>query len=329
MPPRPALLLAFFVLAGAWACNGPPPWQVVTPDADGWMLSVAAGAAMGDRVLVAGGAPAGPGKVGQGWLTRLRGTGGQPERLMSPRGGVLWWVHALSDRVAWAAGEDGTVLRYQEGAALELRAFATPSAAVLYGVWAFSDDDVWAVGGDEGRVGVVLHGGRGGFGIDASAPRTATLYKIYGADPQHLFMVGMGGTLLRRVDGAYHLDPPLTPLSEQLLTVHGRSEKDVWAVGGSRVLHFDGQAWSLVTAPDLGGLNGVHAGPADVLVSGQHGLLATGADGASFSLLDPATELDLHAVFVTETGAQRYAAGGNLSQFGIRPPRGVLLRQGP
>ncbi len=296
-------------------------------DQTAWMLSVGADE---HRILVAGGTPAPAGMNGTGVLTVVRGANPpSSQRILSPRPGLLWWVHPLSCAVAWVAGENGTVLRYDEsGATPDLRALSTPTSAVLYGIWAFSDDDVWAVGGDAGRVGVVLHGGRAGFSIDATPPATATLFKIYGADPDHLFIVGMGGTLLRREGGTWHLDPALTPLNETLLTVHGRGKDDVWAVGISgRVLHFDGQGWRLRNDMGLAGLNGVFVSPTDVLVSGQRGLLATSQDGGPFQMQASPSPLDLHGLFVF--GEERFAAGGNLSQFGADPPQGVLLHQGP
>ena len=96
------------------ACSAPPPaWRVVTTEPSGWLLAVTATA---DRVLAAGGQPgAGPGRPGQGVITVVRGQApAGVQRQPSPQPGMLWWVHALPGGVAWLAGENGSVVRYDE-----------------------------------------------------------------------------------------------------------------------------------------------------------------------------------------------------------------------
>lgn len=325
------------VLAGALAgCPAsPPPWRVVTTDATGWMLAVTAS---DDHVIAVGGQPgAGPGQPGHGVVTVVRGVDAAVVRQQpSPQPGMLWWVHALPGGVAWLAGENGSVLRYDEsqtdpGTGLpQLTAIPAATTATLYGLWAFSDDDVWAVGGDDGQPGVVLHGGRSGLLIDQTAPTVATLFKVYAADADHLYVVGSSGVLLRRSGGAWTRDA--SPTTDRLLTAWGTGASDVYAVGGlgaPQALHWDGASWSALRTDGLDPLAGLTVADNEVLVAGQRGLLATRpADGsdAVFARADAVTSLDLHAVCAS--GSSRFAVGGNLSQYRLQPPQGVLLQRG-
>jgi hypothetical protein len=316
-------LLVPLICAWLAACAD-PPYRIAAQDGEGWVLSVSATA---ERVLAVGGQPGTEGRPGQGKVTILRGAERtERETLPGPGPGMLWWVHqAPGAAAAWMAGEAGVVLRYQEGEGL--RAVPTPTRATLYGIWAFSDQDVWAVGGEQGA-GVVLRGGVDGFTVDATAPRVGTLYKVYGADPGHLFAVGAGGALLRRSGDRWQQDPPLLPAQESLLSAYGRGPEEVYAVGGlgqGRVLRWDGRAWTLLPTPGLADLAGVFVDEAGVVVVGRRGLIAELRDGAFSPRPERATEEDLHAVF--GLGRERLAVGGNLSQFMAAPPRGVILRQ--
>ena len=78
------------------------------------MLAVAASA---ERVITAGGQPRQrTGDAGPEVVTVVRGTAAATvaTRLPSPQPGMLWWVHALPGGVVWFAGENGSVVRYDE-----------------------------------------------------------------------------------------------------------------------------------------------------------------------------------------------------------------------
>lgn len=312
------------------------PWQVRHSEDSAWLLSVSA---LGSKVLAVGGKPGpSPTQPGSGVILAVPDdSAAAPQRLPSPQPGMLWWTHSLSTAagagVAWLCGESGSIVRYAEqaGAAPELRAIPSPSTATLYGIWAFSDDDVWAVGGTEGGPGVVLHGGLAGFAVDSTVPSVPILFKVFASDPGHLFVVGHAGTLLRRVGSNWTLDPYPGSAPDRLLTVWGTSSTEVYAVGGlgsARLLAFDGQRWQLDEAvAGLVPLAGLFAAGGDVLIAGQRGLIAErhGRSGA-FTVGEAATDLDLHGA-LGQAGAH-YAVGGNLSQYGLLPARGVLLQRG-
>lgn len=339
LPALPVCALRAWALL-AWAllgCSSPPPsWRVVTTDPAGWMLAVTASQ---ERLIAAGGQPgAGPGLPGQGVITIVRGVApAAVTRTPSPQPGMLWWVHALPGGAVWFAGENGSVVRYDDThpdpgtGQPELRAIPTNTTATLYGVWALSDDDVWAVGGDDGQPGVILHGGRGGLTVDTTAPTVASLFKVYAADAEHLFVVGSGGVVLRRSGGGWTRDP--SPTTDRLLTAWGTGPGDVYAVGGlgdAQALHFDGTSWSALDSGGLEALAGLTVAQGEVLVTGQRGLVATRPQGgdaaAAWQRAETPTLLDLHAA--AAQGEARFAVGGNLSQYRLQPPQGVLLQRG-
>lgn len=329
----------WILLTWTLGCTRSPPWTVDHSDEQNWLLAVSE---LQGRLLVAGGQPGPtPSQAGRGRLLVRSNQGagaGEYAVLESPQPGMLWWVHALpSQGVAWLCGEQGSVLRYEPSGAGTLQAIPTGSRATLYGIWAFSDDDVWAVGGEPTGQGVLLHGGRSGLSPDRSAPATATLYKLFAASPDALFAVGQDGALLRRLglgaSAAWQRDP--SPVRDRLLTAWGDGDQRVYAVGGlgrARLLVFDGQAWrSDEAVAELSGLAGVYSHGAELLITGQQGLVAwrrrSEPLGAAYTVAEPVTSLDLHAAFGAQD--QRWAVGGNLSQYPVQPPRGVVLRQGP
>lgn len=314
-----------------------PVWHVAASDGEAWMLSVTANS---ERILAVGGQPEKDGKAGSGVLSFLYGTeGARLLRVKSPEEGMLWWVHAPTSRVAWTVGERGAILYLDEAIAdpvtgVKVRTFVSPVKTTFYGVWAFADDDVWIVGGDEAKGGVILHGGlQAGFTQVPDVPRTGILYKVYGASKGSVFAVGAGAALLRLVNGVWILDPPPIPANERLLAVHGRGGEDVFAVGGAgqgRLLHFTGtsSSWRVLPTPSVGALSGVYAEKdGTVLLAGQRGQLVTYLPKEERQILpEPLTQDDLHATFALDK--ERFAVGGNLTQFGNQTARGVILHEG-
>lgn len=316
------------------ACSPPaatgPAWRSLVSDESAWMLSVTADA---ERVIVAGGAPgASAGKLGQGVITLVKN--GEVTRLASSQPGLLWWAHALSRDVVWLAGEHGTVLRMDlahpgSDGRPELRSIPTDSTATLYGLVALSDDDVWAVGGDDGRPGVVLHGGLAGLATDGTVPTTGTLFKLAAEPAGTLYAVGASGALLRRVAGTWRKDA--SPVNDRIFTViAGPQPGEAMAVGGlstGRALRFSAEAWSPVELPGdppVPPLAGLATAGRSLFLVGQRGTVVSRADATSpFGLETSDTTLDLHAA--AAVGCTRYAVGGNLSQFGLKPAVGGLL----
>ena len=242
------------VMAG---CTSSPVWTIDYSDDHNWYWQRARWAM---QLLIAGGQPGtSGGSQGRSASAARCGQRADYRVLASPQPGMLWWVHA-------AAGARGCAAKTAASCALIRRgrdAVSRPhrQSPTLYGIWAFSDGDVWAVGGESGGVGVVLHGGRGGFAVDSTVPSASTLpRKLWANDPEHLFVVGQDGTLLRRVRQAAALldsrriagsrssaDEPGEPLLIPFFAVGG--------LGTARLLRFDGQLWQTDAA--VAGLSGL------------------------------------------------------------------------
>ena len=152
------------------------------------------------------------------------------------------------------------------------------------------------------------------------ASTEAVLFKVWGP-----WFVG-DGVAYRLEDDV--LVPHQPPDDEQLLTVRGSSDDDVWAVGGRSapaVLHFHDGAWEkIATDPKCLSqpLSGVWTGAGeDVWVAGHFGTAARYAAGA-WSCADlPITSEHFHAAWkhdeeVLWAGGNLFSSGGNYGTIG-------------
>lgn len=132
---------------------------------------------------------------------------------------VLWWVQGGLDGTVVAAGQDGIVLRYREDDRSCDVSYVDgdwpTGLPTLWGLYGASADDVRFVGGSvapDGPKGVILHWD-GATYTREPVPESAelNLFKIAHADDR-LYVVGDGGTILRRLDtgtGEWLADPPV------------------------------------------------------------------------------------------------------------------------
>lgn len=273
------------------------------------------------QALVAGGQQGdGP---STGFLLRRAGDDWQPDAL-PPGTPMLDWVGRAGDDV-WAVGLEGTALR-REGEAWV--AHPTGTSVTLWGVWGSAGDDAWAVGGDGVADPPLLLHFDGASWSDATPPGLPedahALFKVWGADAEHVYVAGDGGVLLRRVGDAWEVDMPgsIAPF----IAAWGRGPDDVVAVGGrsnARIARWDGAAWQDTTLMPAG-LNGVW-------VDDDGTSTLVGRMGSIFELppasLEPVelpspTFLVLHAVHGFDDGS-RLAVGGS---FDSAPPWvGIIL----
>jgi hypothetical protein len=205
-----------------------PPVVVLADGVEGGAFL--SGAVVGDEVLVLGGSVNG----GAGLVGHLDG-----ERLCieaSPTPHAMWWGVATGDDEWWAVGEYGAVLHEVGGVREE--GVIDPDVS-FFGVYA-DEGGLWAVGTDV----VAMTGGAiwryaGGAWSPALTGIPGPMLKGWGG-----WFVG-DHPLYHLEDGALvdrTLDPP-----QRLVTVTGRAEDDVWAVGGggdSAVWRWDGAAWA-------------------------------------------------------------------------------------
>jgi len=254
-----------------------------------------------NTALIVGGDLAG----GSGVLVRYDGSTVCVEPEVTER--ALWWIHGDGAGEWMAVGEGGTVLIEVDGVRTRND---VPSESTLFGVWV-EDDVAFAVGGD-------VDAGTG----EAWRLENGEWEAIISDAPGVLFKVWDGWMVGDNV--AYFWDDDTgtaeeRPAGERLLTIRGRSDDDVWAVGGTAsaaVLHWDGTEWEPINASGLGQpLNGVWTiGGADVWVAGNFGTTAF-TDGSGWTMPDlPMTSEHFHAVWPYQD--EMLFLGGNLFSMG-------------
>lgn len=213
---------------------------------------------------------------------------------------ALWWIHGAAAGDWYAVGEAGTILHSIDGTITDE---SVPTDATLYGV--FDDGStVWAVGGIPGTSGEIWQKQDGAWSL-LVGELDGAIFKVWQS-----FFVGER-TAWRLVDGAL----VESATDEKLLTVRGRADDDVWAVGGTtsaRVMHFDGTAWQQEDATGLGQpLNGVWtAADQPVFIAGNFGTSAYRDDAGWVMPEWPVTSEHFHAVWWHDDAA--WFLGGNL-----------------
>jgi hypothetical protein len=241
----------------AWAVGfGGWPTQTLTERWDGnaWTIvpSPNTGAAVNKLLGVAADGPNGlvavGGVTGAGMSQRWDGTQWTlgPD---APDAGnrTLLGVAKIGPDDFWAVGYavDGVgtpvIERWRNGA---WQLVPVPAASgALWAVVSLSPTDAWAVGS------VVMHwDGTSWTLVDVPAPLAPwnPLYGIAAASPTDIWAMGLTTGL--HWDGtSWTPVPVLSPMSDVAVVSPG----DVWAVG-AKIQHWDGRAWSLVRAPDLG-----------------------------------------------------------------------------
>lgn len=220
---------------------------------------------------------------------------------------TLWWIHGPRTGEWYAVGEEGRILHEVDGVRTRED---VPTAATLYGVWSGDDGRVWAVGGDARYtlLGEVWLRDGGTWTLFAG-DLPGVLFKVWGE-----WIVGDG--LSYRIIGDT-LAEQAVPDGARLLTTRGRSDDDVWAVGGSSnptLLHWEGTDWAPVDVdPHCSGqpLNGVWTAPGeDVWIAGNSGSMGW-FDGTTWECsFPPITDESFHAVW--KHGEDVFWAGGNL-----------------
>jgi len=232
---------------------------------------------------------------------------------------ALWWIHGNGQGRWYAVGEEGLILRHEDGVTTD-ESVETP--ATLYGVWD-DGDRVWAVGGDVwgDRLGEVWLREGGNWSLAASG-LPGVLFKIWDD-----WIVG-DSVIYRLSGGPVGFDQKLFGLEDyslneapRLLTVRGRSADDVWAVGGSSqgtMWHWDGADWSEVPLSPLctnQALNGVWTSPGeDVWIAGMSGAMGALTDDGWNCPEVPITGEHFHAVW--PHGDDVLWFGGNLFSTG-------------
>lgn len=291
------------------ADGGPPAWQTVYSDKGLAGAVLSAWGTGPDDVLVVGGPLGNSGH--EAIAVHFDGTAWT--RLAPGGADSFWWVHGSSAKDVWMVGEKGRITHW-DGAAFKDEPRLT--TATLWGVWAANPTDAWAVGGTpEGGTAapndVVLHWDGVAWKPEPlpGAPLGRSLNKVWGTSSADLYAVGEAATVWHRKGTTWALET--NPAKSNLLTVHGCSATDVYAVGGQDVIHSDGTTWSKVDISLGNSVNGVTCGPGgEVLIVGFGGLKQRLVDGKWIDEFTSMPYGDLHGAWADGQGAL-WAAGGD------------------
>jgi hypothetical protein len=283
-----------------------PRWRVVLDGLDEGLLSVW-GTSATDVWAVGGDRGRGAGPLA------LHFDGNSWERLPTGASGDLWWVHGFAGGPVFMGGEDGMILRYQDGA---FERMTTPSGgAIVFGIWGTSPTNVWAVGGI-GRSGGFVWRFDGTAWAQVPLPAGVdgrALFKVWGTRADDVWVCGIDGILLHWDGSALvRVDSGTT---RTLFTVH-TVEGAAAAVGGvgSAVLveRVADSTWHDV-APELAPqLFGVWLTPEGGHAVGISGTVLRRSAGR-WEVLDTGLSLaeTLHSVWVDPDGGV-WAAGGQV-----------------
>jgi hypothetical protein len=287
----------------------PSDWELVSEEIPGGVLLSAW--TDSDAMHIVGGDLGG----GAGMMVHWDGSTLCWESAVTER--ALWWIHGDGNRTWVAVGEGGTVLRSKDGVRSRID---VPTDATLFGVWV-DGEEIWAAGG---RVGSGENKGEiwrwdGSTWTAIARELPGVLFKVWDG-----WFVGQDVSY--RWDGEALED---IPVAGRLLTVRGRSSKDVWAVGGlsgPMVVRWEDEAWVDQDTTGLDqAINGVWTAPGqDIFIAGNYGTTAHW-DGTSWIRPEmPLTTDHLHAVW--RHGDETWWMGGNL--FQVSDNHGVLIRRG-
>ncbi|MEE2829809.1 MAG: hypothetical protein VX498_11530 [Myxococcota bacterium] len=261
----------------------------------------------GDQVLAVGGQLDDTG----GLLVERRDEGWCSDDSIADR--PAWWIHGSEPGRWFAVGAAGLILHHEDGTTVDE---SVETDATFYGVWD-EGDRVWAVGGDVwgDRLGDLWLREDGSWQlVDDQFP--GVLFKMW-----ENWIVGDGVAYQVLADGSLESRP--LPGAEKLVTVRGRSETDVWAVGGlsgALVMHWNGSEWTSVPVDPFctsQPLNGVWTAPGEeVWIAGMAGTMGRWDgerwDCADLRQGDPLRDLskaDFHAVWPGEDGEMLWFGG--------------------
>lgn len=272
-----------------------------------------------DDVYVVGGQPATSADGGFGVMFHFDGRDWSRVSLPADTP-MLNWVFGSDEQVV-AVGEAGTVLRSRDGGQ-SFESFGPAGITdPLWGVWGPSDDELWAVGGDPFVPTSQLLHYRNGSWTELSLPALdrpeGSLFKVWGTDAEHVWVVGDAGIVLSYDGQAWQQQ--LAGTTSDLVSLWGTGPNEVAAIGGranGTLARFDGSSWSSEVLAGLPGLNGMWmGGDGAALIGGVFGTLAELPAGSStFERLEfSVNPLVIHAVYGFDDGS-RFAVGGSLDR---------------
>lgn len=251
-------------------------------------------------------------------------------------GGDLWWVFGFDQGPVFVGGENGVLLRYEDG---EVTKMTTPETGLIFGIWGTSEQDMWAVGRDSGTPAKAFlwrYEGEEWYAVDLpeSVANIVVVNKVWGTASDDVWFVGASGTILHWDGTAFEV--ATTGESHPYFTLSGTADGGVvTAVGGMlegvMLETTGGSEWGDVTPqnPRPPRVVGVDYMGEQAWAVGDDLAILERVDGGWVRDPGPDTEgiisLGLHAVWIDPMGGV-WATGGQISA----PPytQGVLLYRG-
>ncbi len=155
----------------------------------------------------------------------------------TPATRILQGVWSDGPKNAWAVGNLSTIVRY-DGSSWTVVSDQTRPIALADGynaVWGIGSD-VWAVG----EASIVHCKAPTACAVESSTG--GTLYGVWGSSSSNIFAVGAGGRILKYNGSSW--SAMNSPTNRALARVAGSGPSDVWAVGDSVLIHYDGTSWT-------------------------------------------------------------------------------------
>ena len=222
----------------------------------------------------------------------------------------MWGLDGQS--IFIATGGNHGIYQYLNGT--WLHSGVTGFQGYVWDIWGFDRDDVFALGtADNEFITNILHWNGIEWSNVTSLSPSSAFKALWGASPQALYMVGLGGDIARyngqtlsrmgsgvtttlngiwgfstsdiyavgrsgtiiHYDGDGWTQQECDAQGHDLYSVWGSSAADVWVVGDQVVLHYDGSSWSRVeTLCDFADFRDVYGRSAsDLFVCGRSGQL--------------------------------------------------------
>lgn len=150
---------------------------------------------------------------------------------------ILQGVWSDGPKNAWAVGNSNTIYRYDGTGWSVVSDFSkqlsgTPDS--YNGVWG-SGADVWIAG----SAGITHCRSTTSCSVESGGN---VMYGLWGSSSSNIFAIGAGGRIQRYNGTAW--TTMNSPTSRTLVRISGSGASDVWAVGDSVLVHYDGTQWT-------------------------------------------------------------------------------------
>jgi hypothetical protein len=228
-----------------------------------------------------------------------------------PTGADLYAVWGSSGADIWAAGDGGTLLRWDGSTWSPV---VSGTAADLRGVWAAPTGEAWAVGPAD----TVIRWTGTSWSDDPTGIESVP-YDVWGTDADHVWVVGGPGSILYRTAGTWTAEPSGVMSGGRIFGVWGEAGQKVFAVGENSIIrdrNLPSGGWSIRLPPEWLDMYAVGGSSAvDVWVVGIGGAILRGP-AATYLRVASSTGSNLRGVWgVSYTAAWAVGDGGTIVRW--------------